>query len=759
MERPIDVVSAHELRELIASAYLAHGEKAANVFPRRIGSVTLHAHQLSAARRLLVAIEEFGGALLSDEVGMGKTFVALAIARQFRSTIVVGPAALRDMWSEQARRAGVQFPFLSLEGLSRRPYAGKHCDLVIIDEAHHFRNPSTARYRHVSRMVMRSKLLMLSATPIHNSRHDLASLLALFIGSRAESLSGPEMARCVVRRQIESAGLSDRVPEAEALVWKEIEDDDVIPRQLLALPPPVPVRDGGDGGALVARSLLRQWCSSDAALESALRRRLARSIALRDALECGSYPSERELSAWTFAEDSVQLAFASLVASPVGDGAALLAALTTHDLALRRILDSISNGHPRDAMRADLIKQIRNAHPGVPIVAFSQYAETVRALFRELRTERGVASLTATAAQVAGGAITRREAIARFAPVATGVRSPRYIDRIDLLLTTDLLSEGVNLQDAGVVVHLDLPWTAARLEQRMGRVRRLGSTHRRVHAYGIRPSTAAEALISLEETIRTKMREAQQSVGAARPLLPEKNTSDHEPHSLSDPITALERIRSILEGWCPVASLELGKLPQLANNRLCIAATASKGKGFLALCTDGSGFTLLASEGNRVSDSPHDILEILLRAGGEDVPPHPSAIAQAQECLRSWFRLMATVGSAELGAANVARVRRRALRRISAAVESSRPHARQRLLNLAEHARVAVLGRLGAAAETELLALASSQLPDEKWLRAVIQNTAPGDESDGTSIRVQRIHQPRIVALLLLDDSSDSALR
>lgn len=759
MEQPIDVVSAGELRELIANAYFAYGEKADDDFPRRIGSVTLHAHQLSAARRLLAAIEEFGGALLADEVGMGKTFVALAVTRKFRSSIVIGPAALRDMWSEQARRAGLQLPFLSLESLSRRAHAGKHCDLVIIDEAHHFRNPSTARYRHVSRMVKRSKVLMLSATPIHNSRRDLAVLLALFIGSRAELLTEPEIARCVVRRQIESAGLSDRIPQAKVLVWKEIDDGDAISSQLLELPPPVPLRDGGDGGALVARSLLRQWCSSDAALESALRRRLARSIAIRNALECGSYPSEQELSAWTFAEDSVQLAFPALVASPVDDGAALLAALLAHDMALRRILASIGNSHPRDAMRADVIREIRTAHPGVPVVAFSQYTETVRALFRELRTERGVASLTATAARVAGGGITRRETLARFAPIASGARAPRYIDRIDLLLTTDLLSEGINLQDAGIVVHLDLPWTAARLEQRMGRVRRLSSIHRRVHAYGIRPSTAAETLISLEETIRTKMREAQQSVGAARPLLPDDNTSDSAGHGRSDPITAIERIRSILEGWCPITSRESGDPPQLATDRLCVAATASKGKGFLALYADRSGLTLLASDGTRVNDSPQEVLEVLLRAGGEDVLPLSSAIAQAKERIRSWLRLSVTVGSADIGAANVARVRRKALRRISAAVESSRPHARQRLLNLAERARVVVLGRLGAAAETELVDLASSNLPDEKWLQAVIQETAPRDESDGSSIRVQLVPQPRIVALLLLDDSSESALR
>jgi hypothetical protein len=277
-----------------------------------------------------------------------------------------------------------------------------------------------------------------------------------------------------------------------------------------------------------------------------------------------------------------------------------------------------------------------------------------------------------------------------------------------------------------------------------------------VHAYGIRPSTSAETLISLEKTIRTKLRAAHESVGAARPILPEENGAHDEHTGVSDPITALERIRSILAGWCPAASRDLGDSGQFASNRLCVAATASKGNGFLALCTDESGLTLLASEGNRVSDSPRDIMEILLRLGSEDVSPNPSAIAQAQEHLRSWFLLTATIDSAGMGPANVARVRRRALRRISAAVERSRPHARQRLLSLAERARVAVLGTLGAAAETELLNLASSQLPDEKWLQAVVQETAPENQNDTAAIRVR---QPRMVALLLLDDANDSAMR
>ncbi|HEY3257287.1 MAG TPA: helicase-related protein, partial [Gemmatimonadaceae bacterium] len=538
----------------------------------------------------------------------------------------------------------------------------------------------------------------------------------------------------IVRRQVESAGLSNRIPEAEALIWKEIEDDDVIPGELQSLPAPVPIREGGDGGVLVARSLLRQWCSSDAALASALRRRLARSIALGDALESGRYPSEQELSAWTFADDSVQLAFPSLVASPIGDGAALLATLRVHADALRRILSSLGNGHRRDAMRADIMRQIRGAHAGVPIVAFSQYAETVRALFRELRSERGVAALTASGARVAGGAITRREALDRFAPMGSGAKPPRNIDRIDLLLTTDLLSEGVNLQDAGVVVHLDLPWTAARLEQRMGRVRRLGSIHRRVHAYAIRPSAAAETLIRLEETIRTKMHEAEQSVGGPRSLLPAEKPSRRERGKLCDPITAVERIRSILHDWGTVTSHEIDRWLEPTSDAIHVAATSSKRSGFLALCANGSDLTLLTSEGRGLSDSPNEILEALLSMGGKATMPESSAIAEVQERLHSWFRMTGTIGPTERRAAGVARSRRKALRRISASVQNARPHTRQRLMNLAERARNVILGRLGAAAESELLDLASSDMSEEEWLRAIVEHAAPGDDANGRSV-------------------------
>src|SRR5690606_12398287 len=138
-----------------------------------------------------------------------------------------------------------------------------------------------------------------------------------------------------------------------------------------------------------------------------------------------------------------------------------------------------------DAERAAALTRLLR-ESGARIVAFSHSAETVRALFRQLRAVPGVAVLTGSGARVAGGLLSRTELLARFAPRAQGVRPAGKAEDVRLLLSTDLLSEGVNLQDANVVVHLDLPWTAARLAQRVGRVVRHGSPHRavRVHTMG-----------------------------------------------------------------------------------------------------------------------------------------------------------------------------------------------------------------------------------------------------------------------------------
>src|SRR4029079_8568604 len=130
------------------------------------------------------------------------------------------------------------------------------------------------------------------------------------------------------------------------------------------------------------------------------------------------------------------------------------------------------------------------------VVAFSEYADTVVALYRLLSRDQRVAMLTHGGGRVAGGAVARRELLSRFGPFAARAQHER--DRIDVLITTDVLSEGVDLQAASVVVHLDLAWNPARLEQRVGRLRRLGAALDRVAVYVMLPPAPAERLLEAE---------------------------------------------------------------------------------------------------------------------------------------------------------------------------------------------------------------------------------------------------------------------
>jgi len=476
-----------------------------------LGSIHLKPHQESSIERILGSLDEFGGALLCDQVGMGKTFVALAVARRFERRLIVAPAALEAMWRDALARAGVTAGFTTYERLSRSEYS-ELPDLLILDESHHARNRRTRRYHRISQLARNSRVLMLSATPIHNRRADLVMLLSIFLGSRAENLTEAELARCVVRRDRVTAGL-DGFPQVEPVTALELPDDPEMVSRLMSLPAPLPVRDGGSGGSLVNRGLVHQWASSEAALGDALRRRVAKAAALVASLEAGRYPSAAELKAWTFFEDALQLGFPELLAPEADDSTALLESVVAHAAALETLLKSYAGTSRIDDARAGHVLKLRRANPRAKIVAFAQYSSTIRALFRRVAADGGVATLTASGARVAVGTLSRQEAIERFAPRANRTRSPSRAETIDLLLCTDLLSEGVNLQDAELVLHLDVPWTAARMEQRVGRVARMGSTHSRIGVYLLRPPASAEAILEIEALVWRKWRVALASVG------------------------------------------------------------------------------------------------------------------------------------------------------------------------------------------------------------------------------------------------------
>lgn len=476
-----------------------------------LGEVTLLPHQREGARRLRAALRSHGGALLADETGLGKTYTALAVARDEHATLVVAPASLRDMWRTASRRCGVAAEVTSYERLSAgRAPDGAPWSLVILDEAHHARSPATQRYRLLERLTQGARVLCLTATPIHNRRRDLTAPLALFLGAGAARLDAATLAAIVVRRR--TTDVERQLPRLGGIARHDVPLAPQVLDALRSLPPPLPPADGGVAQALVALQLTRAWCSSDAALLAAIRRRLATAAALEQSLTCGRLPSRRDLALWTAdADGSVQLALPELFAAPAQAPAvaASLEVLRTHTGALRLVRDMLRAGAARDNARlATLAKVLRQALASSPhgkVVVFTHSAETADRVFRALMGTFRMALLTGRGARLASGPVARGDVLAAFAPGGVRPDERDGASRIDVLVATDVVSEGIDLQRAAAVVHLDLPWTLARLEQRMGRIRRIGSPHEQVEAHLISPPADAGALAS---TLRHLSRKA-----------------------------------------------------------------------------------------------------------------------------------------------------------------------------------------------------------------------------------------------------------
>lgn len=654
--------------------------------PARLGWVELEPHQLEAVSRLRDAIGEFGGALNCDPAGTGKTFTALALAGSYRSVLVVAPAVLRMMWEQASERAGVSIEFLSHEALSRSALFGKRPDFVIVDEAHHARNPATQRYRSLAAAMSGADTVLLTATPVHNRRRDLVALISLFLGSRASALTEAEIGRLTIRREAARIRAGLGIPRIAAVEWQQASDDASIPRGLLAIPPPLPVRDGGDGGALVIASLVRQWASSDAALRGGLVRRRQRAIAMLAALESGTWPTRAELAAWTLGEDSVQLVFAELVAAPTPAPGVLLSAVRAHHDGVCGMLEFLATPSERDLAMAEGIKRIRQRHDGSRIVAFSQYQDTVSQMFRDLARYGHVAALSGSGGSVSGGAITRQEVLSRFAPEATGVSQPAYAENVSLLLTTDLLSEGVNLQDAAAVIHLDLPWTPARIEQRIGRIARMGSRHSLVYIYAFRPPSSAERIVRIRRILALK---------------------ELESEVVRDSPRSVETLRTRIRSWITPS-------PPSSPTASAVVAPCS---GFIAVCETGNGIQLLGSIGNDLSDDPEVLCRCVTVAEGPCAPLDQMAVDNAVLAIGSYL------GVAEAFAGAVSRapsdVTNRLLRRVASIVNRAKPADRPRTSVIANEARRRLLGRHGAHTEIELLRIASAPMSDDELLESL----------------------------------------
>ena len=161
-----------------------------------------------------------------------------------------------------------------------------------------------------------------------------------------------------------------------------------------------------------------------------------------------------------------------------------------------------------DTKLTALHRLISGDHAGEKVLVFSQFADTIRYLQAEL-TRQG-----ATELEAATGQHDNPTALAhRFSPVSNELRR-KPSNEIRVLLSTDVLSEGQNLQDSAIVVNYDLPWAIIRLSQRAGRVDRIGQQAEEIRCYSFMPAQGVEEIIRLRSRVRQRLEENGEVVGS-----------------------------------------------------------------------------------------------------------------------------------------------------------------------------------------------------------------------------------------------------
>ena len=163
-----------------------------------------------------------------------------------------------------------------------------------------------------------------------------------------------------------------------------------------------------------------------------------------------------------------------------------------------------------DAKLGALEDLLVNRYGEQKVLVFSQFADTVRYLEDELKS-RGVSRLEA----VTGDTEDPTRLAWRFSPKSNGKEDhAASTHELRVLVATDVLSEGQNLQDCAIVVNYDLPWAIIRLIQRAGRVDRIGQRAREILCHSFLPAEGIERLLQLRARVRSRLEENAEVVGA-----------------------------------------------------------------------------------------------------------------------------------------------------------------------------------------------------------------------------------------------------
>lgn len=607
---------------------------------------TLSQYQKDGYHAALQIADTWNGALICDGVGSGKTYIGLMLLERYlrdnkRVLLITPKSVAESVWNSQVSRQlqskygrllrehydiKLHTDFGRQGGISDDDleYFLKHKDVIIIDEAHHFRNPNSNRGRLLMELAGNKKLYLLTATPINNSVNDISHLINYF----AQGNSGHFASIGMHDFRKHFRDIDKKLEDENVEVAEQVEEDDLLRqdpvlKQVLIQRSRKYIKDAEmESGThilfpervikpTVDYSLRRVYRTLYDELQAAFDRHdpflnlaiyntvkyhknpekqieqrekqvigLIRTLVLKrlesswkafevtvenlllkmtDWLE--KYAPER-FEMWKgtnrrwwsvvqehilkrLQEDGIQPQ-RSVTSSPSEEEDDLASIETDDDFIpddhdvdqlfddvvddmnfltalLSRIYrlfyaDQLANepDTAKDDKLQQLLKLLKE-HPNQKILIFSEFCDTARYLDRQLQRAgfRNIEQIDSRRK------VNREEIIERFSPCYNG-KSPNSVIPVQTLITTDVLAEGLNLQDASIIINYDLHWNPVRLMQRIGRLDRrldpeiekqLNRINPTVHVWNFLPPRELDDILRLRRRVDGKILRISRTLG------------------------------------------------------------------------------------------------------------------------------------------------------------------------------------------------------------------------------------------------------